>query len=213
MTRILIADDHDIVRQGIKSILELESDFVICGEASNGQNVVKLANELRPDIVILDVSMPELNGIEAAVRICRQTPETQVLIFTMHNTELLFQEAIRSGVKGFVLKSDGIKILIQAVKSLAEGKSYFSDIFSEMLLDTFKERINSTVTTRNLLTTREREILQLIAEGKSNKEIAGIISISPKTVETHRAKIMSKLSLHSTAELVRYAVRNQLIIP
>lgn len=213
MIRILITDDHDVVRQGIKSVLELEPDFEVCGEANNGRMAIKIAQELQPNIVILDVSMPELNGIETAKEIRRKNPNTEVLIFTMHKTENLFQEAIRAGIKGFILKSDGIKILIQAVYTLAKHKPFFSSDFSDILLSNYKEKIDSTETQKDFLTNREREIVQLIAEGKSNKEIASIISISPKTVETHRAKIMNKLSLHSTAEIVRYAIRNNLIEP
>jgi DNA-binding NarL/FixJ family response regulator len=211
--RILLADDHDIVRRGLRDQLTTREGWEVCGEATNGREAVAMALKLKPDVVVLDLSMPELNGLEATRQIRRELPRTEVLIFTMHETEQLIREVLAAGARGYVLKSDAGRQLTSAVEALSHHKPFFTAKVSEALLDAF---LKSNVapdegSVFRTLTDREREIVQMLAEGKSNKEIASQLSISVKTVETHRATVMRKLEINSIVELVHYAIRNQLV--
>jgi DNA-binding NarL/FixJ family response regulator len=208
VVRILIADDHEIVRRGLRALLETRDDLVVCAEAQDGREAVDLATQHKPDIAVLDVSLPTLNGIEATRQIRRDSPHTEVLVFTMHNSDELISEVLHAGARGYLLKTEADEQIFNAVSALARHRPFFSNQVSETLLDKF----NSGVTGHSTgLTPREREIVQLIAEGSSNKMIARTLDISVKTVETHRSASMRKLSIRSTAQLVRYAVRNKLV--
>lgn len=212
--RILIADDHDIVRRGIRSLIESRPEWKVCDEAHSGREAVAKAEERKPDIVILDVSMPELNGLEAARRIKKVSPNSEILILSVHYSDQLIKEILDAGVRGFVVKSDSDRDLIVAVESLANHKPFFTSMATEVMLMNFQRPPVSTSTPgvrTSRLTSREREIVQLLSEGKSSKEVASSLGISVKTAETHRANIMRKLEIHSVSELVRYAVRNQII--
>jgi DNA-binding NarL/FixJ family response regulator len=195
MTRILVADDHDVMRRGIRELLEEHAGWEVCSEASNGRQAVDQAITLRPDIVVLDLGMPELNGLDAARQIKKAVPRTEVLIFTMHETDQLVRDVFAAGALGYVLKSDAARHLVNAIESLAAHKPFFRGDIAERV------------------TAREREVVQLLAEGKTNKEVAERLGISVKTVETHRAAIMRKLELASLADLVRYAIRNNIAQP
>lgn len=211
--RVIIADDHEIVRQGVRNLLEREGDMDICGEATNGRDAVEIAARLVPDVAILDISMPGLNGIEATRQILKSNPKIRVLMFTMHDAEQLVHEVFSAGAKGYLLKADAGRHLISAVRTVASGSHYFSSRLSEVIFESFlrREVPHAATGSQQKPSTREREIIQLLAEGKSNKEVAGILGISVKTAETHRAAIMRKLGLHSMSELVRYAIRNHII--
>ena len=213
MTRILLADDHDIIRRGLKELLETHAGWQVVGEASSGRQAVELAGKLHPDIAILDLTMPELNGLEATRQIKKALPKTAVLIFTMHENENLIRDVLTAGALGYVLKSDAARHLTNAVEALIQHKPFFSAKVSEAVLDGYLKAGREAAATTEPLTPREREIVQLLAEGKSNKEVADTLGISPKTIETHRATIMRKLELKSFAEMVRYAVRNNIIQP
>ena len=208
VVRILLADDHVIVRRGLRALLETQPDLVVCAEAGDGRDAVDLATQHKPDIAVLDVSLPILNGIEATRQIRRTSPTTEILVFTMHDSDELISEVLHAGARGYLLKSEADDEIINAIKTLARHRPFFSSQVSEALLDKFNSAAPSQA---NRLTTREREIVQLIAEGNSNKKIAMLLDISVKTVETHRSAAMRKLTIRSTAELVRYAVRNKLI--
>jgi DNA-binding NarL/FixJ family response regulator len=209
MIRILLADDHNVVRKGLRGTLEEYDGWMVCGEASNGREAVRLALELKPDIVVLDLTMPELNGIEATRQIKKSLPQAEILIFTMHETEEMILSAFEAGARGFVLKSDDELELVEAIKVVSRHKTFFTPVASEALLDNLlRPSMRDSV-----LTDREREVVQLLAEGRSNKEVAAALDISVKTVETHRAAIMRKLEIDSIADLVRYAIRNHLIDP
>jgi DNA-binding NarL/FixJ family response regulator len=212
--KIVVADDHDIIRRGLKELLLVRPGWEICGEAKTGREAVTLCEQLKPDIVVMDISMPELNGLDAARQIRKNSPNTGILILTMHFTDQLVREVIECGARGYILKSDADKDLVSAVEALANHRTYFTREASEILLNGFSKPdvvLDSKASARNRLTVREREIVQLLAEGKSSKEVAVALRISVKTAETHRANIMRKLELHSVSELVRYAIRNQII--
>jgi len=213
--KILIADDHEIVRQGVRNLVEAESDMTVCAEATLGRDAVKLAESLQPDVAVLDLCMPELNGIETTKQMLRVSPQTRVLIFTMHEAEQLVREVFESGAHGYVLKSDAGRHLLSAIRTVAAGSHFFSSRLSEVIFDGFLNRGESRpgLATPGLgkPSSREREIIQLLAEGKSNKEVASTLGISVKTAETHRASIMRKLNLRSVSDLVRYAIRNHII--
>jgi DNA-binding NarL/FixJ family response regulator len=213
MLRILLADDHDIVRRGLKDLLEQHVGWQVCAEASNGREATELALQHRPHVAVIDLSMPELNGLEATRRIRQNLPDTEVLIFTMHESEELIREVLGAGARGYLLKSDAVRQLIPAVESLSQKKPYFAGRVSEVLLDGFLKGGQATLEgpTAERLTSREREVVQLLAEGKSNKQIARLLDLSVKTVETHRTAAMRKLELNSLPDLVRYAVRMQII--
>jgi len=212
--RILLADDHEVVRRGLRALLQAQPSWEVCGEAANGREAVEKAQALRPDVVVLDITMPELNGLEAARRILRAAPRTQVLILTMHDSDEVVHEVLEAGARGYVLKSDAGRDLVAAVEALGEGRPFFTTRVAELVLTGYLQGAAEPAKragARSRLTSRERELLQLLAEGKSNKEAATALSISVKTVETHRANIMRKLNLHSISELVHYAVRNRII--
>jgi DNA-binding NarL/FixJ family response regulator len=210
--RILVADDHEVVRQGLRRLLEAKPGWEICGEATTGQEVVEKAKLLKPDIVVLDYIMPGLNGIDATRQIIEKLPRTEVLILTMHWSERLIRGALEAGARGYVLKSDASRDLISAVHALIEHKPFLSPGASGPVLKRYLETPQEQATPQ-VLTPRERQIVQLVAEGKSNKEIATTLKISTKTVEAHRANMMHKLGLSSTSEVVRFAIRNQIIEP
>ena len=209
---VLIADDHEIVRAGVRNLIE-SGGYSCCAEASNGREAVKMAEELQPDVAILDVTMPELNGIEAAKQVLKLCPQTKVLVFTVHDAEHVVVEIFRTGAHGYILKSDAGRQLLDAVKCVLGGKHYFSSQVSEVIFDSVRNPSLPHVPAKDedKPTARERETIQLLAEGLSNKEVAAKLGISVKTVETHRAAIMRKLGLHSIGELVRYAIRNHII--
>lgn len=214
--RILIADDHDLMRRGVKSLLQSHPGWEICAEAHTGREAVAKAEEFKPDIVIMDISMPELNGVEAARRIRKISPASEVLILSVHYSDQLIREILDAGVRGYMVKSDSDRDLIVAVETLATHKPFFTPRATEVILSNFSSgtpHSDPLELAGDRLTSREREIVQLLAEGKSSKEVASSLSISVKTAETHRANIMRKLQLHTVSELVRYAVRNQIIEP
>jgi len=204
----LIADDKEVVRSGLRKILEAQPNWEVVAEAGDGKDAIHKAAETRPDVAVLDYSLPLVNGIEATRQIRARLPKTEVLIFTMHDNETLIQELLKAGARGYLLKSDAKRHLIGAIESLASHKPFFTAKVSEALLDSFLARPSREGST---LTNRERGVVQLIAEGHTNKQIANILNISLKTVETHRAAIMRKLNLSSSAALVRYAIRNRIV--
>ncbi len=208
MIRILLADDHALVRQGFRMILEAQPDMEIVGQAGNGREAVELAEKLHPDVVIMDVAMPELNGTEATRRLAASTPRTRVLALSMHKDSVYVREILRAGARGYLLKDSGDTDLVAAVRAIAKGEGYISPAVSDAVLSDYRKHVSDPI---DLLTGREREVLQSIAEGKTNKEIATSLNLSVYTVEAHRGRIMEKLNLHSTGELVRFALRNGLI--
>ncbi len=206
--RILLADDHAVVRQGFRMILGAQTDMEIVGEAGNGREAVSMSEQLHPDIVVMDVAMPELNGIEATRRITESSPHTRVLALSMHKDSVYVREILRAGARGYLLK-DSIDVdLLAAVRSVAKGEGYLSPAVSDAVLSDYRKHVTDPL---DLLSSREREVLQLIAEGKTNKEIATLLNLSVYTVDAHRGRIMEKLNLHSTSELVRFAVRKGLV--
>jgi two-component system response regulator NreC len=206
-TRILLADDHQIVRQGLRALLETEG-FAVMAEASDGHEAVRLAQTLRPDVSVLDVAMPQLNGLDAARAILRASPTTKTVLLTMHTEDRYVSEALKAGVRGYVLKSQASADLIQAIREVARGMTYLSPGVSRAVVDAY---LAKTDLPPDPLTLRERQVLQLVAEGKTTKEVAAMLGVSVKTAESHRTRIMAKLNIHETAGLVRYAIRNGLI--
>jgi two-component system response regulator NreC len=211
--RILIADDHDIVRAGVRSLLGRQEDIEIVGEAADGREAVRLAEELSPSMVVMDVAMPQLNGIDAAGQILRHDPETKIIILSMYADEEFLVRALTAGVKGYLLKDSVQADLLDAVRAVATGRSFFSPEIADTLAEDYVRALQQKglKDSYELLTEREREILQLLAEGKSNKEAATVLNVSPYTVETHRTHLMQKLNLHNTAEIVLYAVRKKIV--
>ena len=215
-TRILLADDHEVVRHGLRVLLEAHPGWEVVGEAENGREAVDKVRQARPDVVVLDITMPELNGLEATRQILKAAPQTEVLILTMHESEQVAREVLAAGARGYLLKSDASRDLVSAVDALRQHRPFFTSRVSQMVLEGYLHGPSlgdAPATRRELLTPREREIVQLLAEGKSNKDVAAALGISPKTIETHRANIMRKLNLHSVSELVRFAVRNRMVEP
>lgn len=210
--RILIADDHEVIRQGVRAVLRSREGWQISGEAANGLDALKLAYETRPDIAILDYSLPQMDGLALTRAIRRELPGTEVLIYTMHDRESILVEVLEAGALGYVLKSDATSDLVAAVESLAKRKRYLSATIAERLENYFFER-GRDIGITSMLTPREREIVQLIADGNINKQIAHKLNISVKTVETHRASLMHKLRMRTTADVVRYAIRNSMVFP
>jgi DNA-binding NarL/FixJ family response regulator len=213
--RILIVDDHAVVRRGVRSLLESEAGWEISGEATTGREAVDMARHLQPDVVVMDLSLPELNGLDATRQILKDSPRSEILVLTMHHSEELARDVLQAGARGYVLKSDADQSLIAAIKSLREHKPFLSSRVTEFVLDDYLRRTDALeeALSHEAVTTREREIIQLLAEGKSNKEAASTLGISVKTIEAHRANIMRKLRLRSVSELVRYAIRNQIVQP
>jgi DNA-binding NarL/FixJ family response regulator len=211
--RLLIGDDHTIVRHGLRKILEEKPEWQVIGEAGDGREAVRQALALKPDIAILDIGMPLLNGIDATAQIVRRLPDVKVLILSMHSQEAYVSRALQAGAKGYLLKDSAGKDLITAIATMATGKSFFSPAIAKLMLDDYVRRVTETqvIDRYESLSEREREIFQLIAEARSNKEIAELLGISVATVETHRARILEKLGVHSAAELVLYAVRRGVI--
>ena len=210
--RILIADDHEVVRRGIRALIENHAGWEVCGEAIDGTDAVQKAHELHPDMALLDVGMPRLNGLDAARQILATAPQTRVLILTMHESEQIVREVLEVGARGFLLKSDAARDLVAAVRALEQRTTFFTSRVAEMVLSGFLEtRVDVSRPRKDRLTPREREVVQLLSEGKTSKEIATQLKLSVKTAETHRTNVMRKLDLHSVADLVRYAVRNNLV--
>jgi len=207
--QVLLADDHHIVREGLKSLLEKEG-FRIVGEAADGREAVRLAAISHPDVAVLDLSMPSMNGLDAAREIIRSEPKTKAILLTVHTEDPYVLEALRAGVTGYVLKSQAPADLVQAIRETARGSIYLSPGVSRIVVDAYRGK---TDLPSDPLTPREREVLQLVAEGKSTKQVAGILGVSVKTAESHRSRIMEKLDIHETATLVRYAIRRGLIQP
>lgn len=212
--RILIADDHGIVRKGLRLQLEQHDDFEVVGEASDGREAVRAADELKPDVVIMDIAMPNLNGIQAATQLVKRNPQLGIIMLSMHSDESYLMRTLAAGAKGYLLKDTADVDLYRAVQVVAQGKPYFSPSISNTLLEDYMRRLQQRglQDSYDLLTDREKEILQLLAEGKSNKDVATLLNLSPSTVETHRTRIMQKLDLHSSAEIVLYAVRKKIIM-
>ncbi len=213
--RIMIVDDHAVVRRGVRALLEAQPAWEVLAEAATGREAVELARRLRPHIVVMDLSLPELNGLEATRQILKESPQTEVLVLTMHHSEQLARDVLEAGARGYVLKSDADQSLIAAVESLRQHRPFLTSTVTEFVLDGFMRRSDAPVEgpVRDLITAREREIVQLLAEGNSNKAAAAALGLSVKTVEAHRANIMRKLRLHSISDLVRYAIRNKIVQP
>jgi DNA-binding NarL/FixJ family response regulator len=206
--RLLVADDHEVVRNGVRSLLEAQPGWQVMAEASNGREAVEQANRLKPDVAVLDIGMPSLNGLEAARQILRNDPHIKIVILTMHESENLIREVLKVGARGYVSKADAIRDLVTAVKAVRRGLTFFTAKVGEVMLEGY---LGKTGATDSRLTPRQREIIQLLAEGQSSKEIAVTLGLSVKTAETHRANIMRRLNCHSISEIVRYAVRNNII--
>ena len=214
--QLLVVDDHAVVRRGVRALLESQPGWEVCGEATNGEEAVSKAAELKPDIVVLDISLPGLNGLEATSRILKESPESEVLILTMHHSEELAQQVIKAGARGYVLKSDADQSLIAAVDKLRQHQTFFTSRVAEFVLDSGLRGENTRHGVEDpsrRMTSRERQVVQLVAEARSTKEVASKLGISVKTVEAHRTNVMRKLHLHSVSELVRYAIRNGMVEP
>jgi RNA polymerase sigma factor (sigma-70 family) len=211
--RVLIADDHGIVRKGLRLQLEQDSAFEVVGEASEGREAVRMAEELAPDVVIMDIAMPNLNGIQATAQLVKKNPQIGVIMLSMYSDETYLTRTLAAGAKGYLLKENADADLYEAVKSVAQGKPFFSPAIANTLLEDYMRQLQQRglQDSYDLLTDREKEILQLLAEGRSNKEVASMLNLSTNTVETHRTRIMQKLGLHSSAEIVLYAVRKRII--
>ena len=213
--RILVVDDHAVVRRGVRSLLESQEGWEVCGEATNGRDAVEQSGRLRPDVVVLDLSLPGLNGLDATRQILKEAPGTEVLVLTMHQSEELARDVLQAGARGYLLKSDADKNLIAAVDSLRRHKPFLSPTVTEFVLDGYIRRRDTAQAdlASVAVTPREREIIQLVAEGQSNKQAASTLGVSVKTIEAHRANIMRKLHLRSVSDLVRYAIRNRIVQP
>jgi DNA-binding NarL/FixJ family response regulator len=210
--RILIADDHEVARRGIRSLLEAHPGWQVIGEASNGRDAVNLATQLKPDVALLDIGMPSLNGLDATRQILAIAPDTRVLILTMHDSEQVVREVLAAGARGFLLKSDAGRDLISAVEALQFRRTFFTTKVAQLVLEGYLHPASeSDQPSRSVLTPREREVIQLLAEGKTTKEVATTLNLSVKTAETHRTNLMRKLDLHSVVDLTLYAVRNGIV--
>ncbi|MGE5646943.1 MAG: response regulator [Acidobacteriota bacterium] len=211
--RILLADDHGIVRKGLRFLLESEPDLEVIGEAADGREAVEMAEQLGPDIIVMDIGMPRLNGIDATTQIVKARPQVAVIILSMHSDETYLVRTLSAGAKGYLLKDSAEEDLVRAIRSVSLGKPFFSPAIAKSLLDDYVRRLQQSGVTDSyeLLTDREKEVLQLLAQGKTNKDVAALLDVSPYTVETHRTHIMQKLNLHNTAEIVLYAVRKKIV--
>ena len=212
--RILVADDHEVVRRGLCALLQSRPEWEICGEAADGREAVEKSQSLKPEVVIIDIGMPTLNGLEATRQILKANPHMKVLVLTLHDSDQMIREVLDAGARGFLLKSDAARDLISAVQALRRDNTYFTSRVAEMVLEGYLKPVTKAVPLaplRSRLTPREREVVQLIAEGKSTKEVAIALQLSVKTAETHRSNIMRKLELHSVSDLVLYAVRNNIV--
>jgi two-component system response regulator NreC len=211
--RILLADDHVVMRRGLRLLLETQPEFLVVGEASDGRQAIEQGQALKPDVAVLDIAMPNLNGAEAAQRINEMLPNMAIIILSMHSDESYVLRALRAGAKGYLLKDSAEGDLIEAIRTVSQGKTFFSPEISRMLVEDYVREIRTRGVddSYELLSSREREILHLLAEGKQNKEIAALLNLSPYTIETHRRNLQEKLNLHNFAELVLYAVRKGLI--
>lgn len=211
--RILLGDDHGIVRRGMRTLLDAEEDMEVVGEGADGLEVLKLAEELRPDVLLLDIAMPRLNGIDVAERAMKQNPSLKVLFLSMYADEAYVLRALSAGAKGYLLKDATDQDLVPALRTVAQGRPFFSPAISAMLLTDYMRHLQQRgqEDSYRLLTDREKEVLQLLAEGRTNKEVAAVLDVGISTIETHRANLMQKLSLHNTAEIVLYAVRKSLV--
>ena len=214
MIRVLLADDHSVVRQGLRVWLERSGSIEVVGEAADGREAVALTEQLKPDIVIMDIAMPLLNGIDATAQITRRDPNTKVIVLSMHTDESYILRALGAGAKGYLLKESTETDVLPAVQSVQEGKSYFSPSITRVLLEDYMRMLkqNNLQDSYDLLTEREKEVLQLLAQGKSNKEVAQILNLSPHTIDSHRTNLMQKLDVHNTAEIVLYAVRKGIVV-
>jgi DNA-binding NarL/FixJ family response regulator len=213
--RILVVDDHAVVRRGVRSLLESHEGWEVCGEATDGRDAVEQSRQLRPDVVVMDLSLPELNGLDATRQILKDGPAIEVLVLTMHHSEELARDALRAGARGYIMKSDADENLITAVDTLRQHKPFLTSIVTGFVLDDFVRRSEGAQADFSpvAVTSREREVIQLVAEGRSNKEAASMLGISVKTIEAHRANIMRKLQLRTVSDLVRYAIRNKIVQP
>jgi DNA-binding NarL/FixJ family response regulator len=212
--RILVVDDHAVVRRGVRSLLESQDGWEVCGEATTGRDAVEQSRRLRPDVVVMDLSLPELNGLDATRQILKDAPDTEVLVLTMHHSEELAREVLQAGARGYVLKADADESLIAAVDTLRQHKPFLTSTVAEFVLDDYVRRGDAQNDSAPIaVTAREREIIQLVAEGQSNKAAAATLGISVKTIEAHRANIMRKLHLRTVSDLVRYAIRNKIVQP
>lgn len=213
--RILIADDHEVVRRGLSSLLQSHEGWEICGEAKDGREAVEMAKQLKPDIVVLDIGMPNLNGLSATRQLSQQNPQQKIIVLTITDSDQVIREALDAGARGFVLKSDAARDLVSAVEALQNNRMFFTPRVNDMVLAEFLEKGHNPspgeVPKVPKLTPREREVIQLLAEGKSSKEVACILNLSTKTAETHRSNIMRKLGFHSIRDLIVYAVNNNII--
>lgn len=211
--RILIADDHEVIRRGLRALLEEHEGWEVCGEAIDGREAVEKVAEMKPDVVILDVGMPNLNGLDAARQILRNRPSTAILILTVDESEQVMREVLNAGARGFLLKSDAARDLVTAVDQLRQHRTFFTPRVAEIVLDGYLKGKDPSMTevVADRLTRREREVVQLLAEGKTSKEVAVALGMSVKTAETHRSNVMRKLDIHSVSQLVLYAVRNNII--
>jgi DNA-binding NarL/FixJ family response regulator len=214
--RILLADDHEVVRAGLRALLEEQSGWEVVAEAVDGRDAVEKATKLKPDVVVIDIAMPSLNGLEAVRQIVKTVPNAKVLVLTMYDSDPLIQQVLQAGARGYLLKSDAGRDLVSAIDALRRNKTFFTPKVSQMVLEGYldkspKEKEAQEEPESLRLTSRQREIVQLLAEGKSSKEVAAVLGLSVKTAETHRANIMRKLDCHSVTELVRYAIRNHII--
>ena len=209
--RILVADDHEVARNGIRAVLETRPGWEVCGEAKDGREAVDLADKLKPNVVLMDIGMPNLNGLDAARQILATSPDARILILTMHDTDQVVREVLSAGARGFLLKSDAGRDLITAIEALQHNRTFFTTKVAQMVLDGYLHPDSEVPSSKHLLTPREREVIQLLAEGKTSKEVAVALNLSVKTAETHRTNLMRKLDLHSVADLTLYAVRNGIV--
>jgi DNA-binding NarL/FixJ family response regulator len=211
--RIVVVDDHAVVRRGVRALLEGQPGWEVIAEATTGREAVEVAKRLQPDVVVMDMSLPELNGLDATRQILKESPRTEVLVLTMHHSEELARDVLQAGARGYVLKSDADESLVAAVDTLRQHKPFLTSSVTEFVLDDYLRRTETQdeVASRTALTTRERELIQLLAEGNSNKEAASTLGISVKTIEAHRANVMRKLHVRSLSDLVRYAIRNKIV--